>query len=114
MNEKDIIPQGANSLIKPYEAATKSAAGLAMENTSNTAAAPVRGTILASGSESKFKAGQEIFYRRYSADKCVILTPEGEKEYVLVDDVDILAIINTNNKRHAPRTSQKGKKSQEK
>lgn len=95
MNLNEITPVGSRVLIKPYEAATESKAGLAMENTSNTSAAPVRGTIVAVGDSSKFKKGQEIFYVRYSTYKCVIITPEGEKEFTLVEDEDVLAIIKT-------------------
>ena len=93
MKISDLQPVGARVLIKPYESATKSTAGLVMEHTSNVSAAPVRGTIVAVGDESKFKKGQEILYTRYSTYKCTIITPEGEKEFILVEDEDVLSLI---------------------
>ena len=91
--QEQVIPVGKRVLIKPYEAASKSASGLVMENNSNTSAAPVRGTIMAVGDESKFKVGMEILYTRYSTYKCVIITPEGEKEFIIVEDEDCLAVV---------------------
>ena len=58
--QEQVIPVGKRVLIKPYEASTKSKSGLVMENNSNTSAAPVRGTIIEAGDESKFKKGQEV------------------------------------------------------
>ena len=95
MDKNSIIPVGARVLIQPFESATKSTAGLVMEHSSNVSAAPVRGTIVAAGDDSKFKKGQEVLYTRYSTYKCVIITPEGEKEFTLLEDDDILAIIKT-------------------
>ena len=90
-----IKPVGKRVLIRPYQAAEKSKSGLVMENNSNTSNAPVRGTIIAVGDESKFNVGQEILYTRYSTYKCVIITPEGEKEFIIVEDEDCLAVVNT-------------------
>jgi co-chaperonin GroES (HSP10) len=95
MNISDIQPVGQNVLILPTESATKSTAGLVMEHSSNVSAAPVRGTIVAAGDESKFKKGQSIFYTRYSSFRLTIITPDGEKEFTMVSDDDILAIIKT-------------------
>jgi|ERR1035437_894788 co-chaperonin GroES (HSP10) len=95
MKIEDIQPVGARFLILPYESATKSTAGLVMEHSSNVSAAPVRGTIVAAGDESQFSKGQEVLYTRYSTYKCTIITPDGEKEFILVEDEDCLAIIKT-------------------
>jgi co-chaperonin GroES (HSP10) len=89
-----ITPVGARVLILPYESASKSAAGLVMENNSNTSNAPVRGTVIAAGDKSQFKKGQQLMFVRYSSYKCVIITPEGEKEYLLIEDEDVLALVN--------------------
>ena len=77
MDISEIQPVGPRVLIEPYKSAEKSAAGLVMENSSNTANAPVRGTIVAVGDKGKFKKGMDILYTRYSTYKCVIITPEG-------------------------------------
>jgi co-chaperonin GroES (HSP10) len=69
-----------------------------MESTSNVTTAPVRGTVISAGDDSKFKKGQDIFFRRFSTDILKIMTKDGEKEVILVEDVDILAIIKDNNK----------------
>ena len=93
MKLSDIQPVANNILILPTESATKSTAGLVMEHSSNVSAAPVRGTIVAAGDESKFKKGQEIFYTRYSSYRLTVITPDGEKEFTMVNDEDVLAII---------------------
>lgn len=95
MDINSIQPVGKIVLIEPYKSAEKSTAGLVMEHSSNVSAAPVRGTIVAAGDESKFKKGQEILYTRYSTYKCTIITPDGEKEFILVEDENVLAIIKT-------------------
>ena len=100
MNQNQIQPVGKIVLIEPYKSAEKSTAGLVMEHSSNVSAAPVRGTIVAAGDESKFKKGQDVLYTRYSTFRCVVITPDGEKEFTLIEDEDILAIIkNTDDKK---------------
>ena len=93
MELEQIKPVGEVCLLLPAEAATKSTAGLVMENSSNAAAAPVLGDIISAGDKSRFKKGQQVLYTRYSTFKCVIITPDGEKEFTLVNDEDILAIV---------------------
>ena len=95
MDLNDILPVGERVVIKAYESATQSAAGLAMENTANTSVAPVMGTVVTAGDGSRFKKGQELMFRRYSTDVLKVITPEGEKEVMLVDDEDVLAIVST-------------------
>jgi len=93
MDLNSITPVGPRVLIKPYEGAKVSSAGLIMENTSNATTAPVRGTVVSSGDESKFKKGQDLMFRRYSTDILKIMTKDGEKEVMLVEDIDILAVV---------------------
>ena len=107
--QEQIQPVGARCLILPYKAAEKSASGLVMENNSNTSGAPVRGTIMAVGDESKFKKGQDVMYTRYSSYRLVIITPEGEKDFILVDDEDCLAIVKS--KTNATRSKKESKAS---
>lgn len=93
MNIENIIPQGARIVIKAYEAATESKAGLFMENSSNTTAAPVRGTIAGVGKESRYKIGQDVLFVRYSVYRLSIVTAEGEKEIMIAEDSDVLAVV---------------------
>ncbi len=88
---KYIQPVGARSLIKAHEAATESANGLLRANSSNAAAAPVKGIVIAAGTQSAFKVDEVIFFRRYSVDELKIVTENGEEVVTLVDDEDVLA-----------------------
>ena len=88
---KIIKPLGRRCLIKPYQSAEKTTSGLILNNDSNVTAAPVRGTVIRVGDESRFKIGDEVFFRRYSVDSLKTMTPDGEIEVTLVDDDDCLA-----------------------
>lgn len=96
MNKENIFPIGDRYLIEVYKAANESASGLIMENSSNTSAAPVLGTILKSGDRATFSPGQQILFRRYSVDELKFITAEGEQVVVLVEGNDVVAIIGSN------------------
>jgi len=105
MNLESIKPVYPMVLLQPTESAKKSAAGLVMENTSNTDVAKVRGVILAVGEGSKFKKGQEVLWRRYSMDILKVITPKGEVGLYLLPEEDILATID-NKKSNANKTKE--------
>lgn len=88
-----IKPVGARCLVEVYKPAEKSASGILLDNSSNSSAAPVRGTVVDSGSDSKFKKGDVIFYRRYSVDELKVITEKGEEVIYFVDDQDILGYV---------------------
>lgn len=91
--KETITPVGARSLVRPHQAAHQTESGLIMDNTSNTAAAPIRGTIIAVGDTSTFKVGDLIMWRRYSVDDLKFITEKGEEVVSLVSDEDVLAKI---------------------
>lgn len=104
MKLEDINPWGNYSVIIPFESATESDSGLAIQNTSNATAAPCRGTVLKSGPESKTLSGMDILFIRYSAYTPKVMTSEGEKEIMIVQDDDILGDIKG---RKLPKKSKK-------
>ena len=90
-------PIGARVLIQPFQSADKTESGLIMENNSNTSAAPTRGIVIEAGDQSRFKKGDELFWRRYSVDELKTITPKGEIIVSVVDDEDVLLqVINEN------------------
>ena len=89
---KILQPVGPRCLIKPFQSAEKSSSGLILENNSNTATAPVRGTVIRAGETSAFKTGDELFFRRFSVDTLKTATPDGEVEVYIVDDEDVLML----------------------
>lgn len=95
---KQIIPIGARSLIKPFLAADKSSSGIILDNNSNTGGAAVKGTIIEIGDGSRFKVGDEIYFRRYSMDSLKTITADGEVEVNIVEDDDVLCLeVEVNN-----------------
>ena len=86
-----ILPIGNRCIIEKYKAAGETASGLIMDNSSNVSAAPIKGTILETGDEGKFKKGDVIFYRRYSVDDLKYIDENGEQEVTIVEFDDILA-----------------------
>jgi co-chaperonin GroES (HSP10) len=87
-------PIGQRCLIKPYKGAAETDSGLAMASESNINTASVRGIVITSGAESKYQAGQDIYYRRMSVDVLKTIDSGGkEVEVVLVDDEDVLMLV---------------------
>ena len=76
-------PTGLRYVIEPYEAATETQSGLIMDNTSNTSAAKIKGTILEVGDGDngrlcKYKKGDIVYFRRYSIDELKYINESGE------------------------------------
>jgi co-chaperonin GroES (HSP10) len=94
INVSNVQAIGERVLVDVYKAAEETSSGLVMDNSSNTSAAPVLGTVLNAGDKSQFKKGDVIFFRRYSTDELKFITEEGEQVLVVVEDVDILAKVN--------------------
>lgn len=82
---------GAKMIVEPYKVMETTSGVLRIDQGHST---PVRGTVLSSGSESKFKAGDEVFFRRYSVDELKLPAEDGsEKSMFVVEDGDVVAII---------------------
>lgn len=89
MSKEKIQPLGENVLIEPEKADTKTASGIVLPDSNNEK--PQEGLVVAIGDDKKIrvKAGQKIIYSKYSGNEIKL----GEKEYLLVKNEDILAII---------------------
>jgi len=85
----NIKPLGENVLIEPAKSDTKTASGIVLPDTSEEK--PQEGTIIAIGDDKKIRAkpGQKVIYSKYSGNEIKV----EEKEYLLVKNEDILAIV---------------------
>lgn len=86
-----IKPVGDHILVAAFSGDTETSSGLVISDTSSNTF-PVAGTILASGPQSKYSAGQKVMYRRYSLDELKITSGGVEQTVNLLEDSDILAI----------------------
>ena len=88
-NTPTIQPLGENVLIEPMKADAKTASGIVLPDTSEEK--PQEGMVIATGDDKKIKVkkGQKIIYSKYSGNEIKV----EEKEYLLVKNEDILAIV---------------------
>ncbi|MFA5871179.1 MAG: co-chaperone GroES [Parcubacteria group bacterium] len=84
-----IEPLGENVLIEPLKADAKTASGIVLPDTSEEK--PQEGLVIATGDDKKIKVkkGQKVIYSKYSGSEVKV----GEKEYLIVKNEDILAIL---------------------
>ena len=89
MSKPNIQPLGENVLIEPAKTDTKTASGIVLPDTSGEK--PQEGTVIDTGDDKKIKVkkGQKVIYSKYSGNEIKV----GEKEYLLVKNEDILAIV---------------------
>jgi chaperonin GroES len=89
MPKTNIHPLGENVLVEPAKTDTKTASGIVLPDTNGEK--PQEGTVIAIGDDKKIKVkkGQKVIYSKYSGNEIKI----GEKEYLLVKNEDILAIV---------------------
>jgi len=89
MSKPNIQPLGENVLIEPAKTDAKTASGIVLPDTSGEK--PQEGTIVAIGDDKKIKVkkGQKVIYSKYSGNDIKV----DDKEYLLVKNEDILAIV---------------------
>lgn len=88
-NTPSIQPLGENVLVEPIKADAKTASGIVLPDTSEEK--PQEGMVIAIGDDKKIKVknGQKVIYSKYSGNEIKV----GDKEYLLVKNEDILAIV---------------------
>ena len=88
-NTPTIQPLGENVLVEPLKADAQTASGIVLPDTSEEK--PQEGIVIATGDDKKIKVknGQKVIYSKYSGNDIKV----GEKEYLLVKNEDILAIV---------------------
>lgn len=89
MSKPNIQPLGENVLIEPVKNDAKTASGIVLPDTSEEK--PQEGRVIAVGDDKKIKVktGQKVIYSKYSGNEIKM----GNKEYLLVKNEDILAIV---------------------
>lgn len=85
----NIEPLGENVLIEPAKSDAKTASGIVLPDTSEEK--PQEGLVIATGTDKKIKVkvGQKVIYSKYSGNEIKV----GDKEYLLVKNEDILAVV---------------------
>jgi len=89
MSKPNIQPLGENVLIEPAKQDAKTASGIVLPDTSGEK--PQEGMVIAIGEDKKIKVkkGQKVIYSKYSGNEIKV----GDKEYLLVKNEDILAVV---------------------
>ena len=90
LDVRDIVPLKNGVIIKEMERETVTESGLELTEAQH-AGTPVVGEVVAVGSESQFKIGDIVFFRRYSVDELSFLV-DGKKQTVnFLTDNEIVA-----------------------
>lgn len=87
-----IAPQGKRCLVEGYKNATKTESGLELAERESDAT-PVMGVIIRTGTESTYKEGQHVLFRRYGIDELEFNVGADKVTVSLIEDEEILAII---------------------
>jgi chaperonin GroES len=89
MPKPNIQPLGENVLIEPAKSDTKTASGIVLPDADGEKSQ--EGLVIAIGEDKKIKvkAGQKVIYSKYSGNEIKVK----EKEYLLVKNEDLLAIV---------------------
>lgn len=82
---------GPRCLVELYSPPGETTSGIIIPE-KETPGTAVLGTVILAGSESRFKPGQILFWRRYSIDTLPFSTETGEKEYSLVEDEEVVMV----------------------
>lgn len=91
MDVNKIQPINNSVIIKPYEGITKTESGFEVSR-NNDNKVPMIGTVVKASSDSKWKKGEILIFRRFSADE--IKSPgqnDEEEKFYLLKDEDALA-----------------------
>jgi chaperonin GroES len=81
-----IKPLFNNVVVKPAEKEVKTAAGIYIAE--SAAERPQLGEIIAIGDVKNMKVGDKVYYKRWGGNEI----KEGNEEYLIIEDKDILAI----------------------
>jgi co-chaperonin GroES (HSP10) len=90
IDKTKIKPEGARVLIQPFvEEETEN--GMVITNT-QSGGAPIMGEITRVGDKSKYKAGQIVFFAKYSADTLESDSVDGKLKFYITADEEVLAV----------------------
>lgn len=89
----NILPVGVRYLVEAYKQASKTTAGFEVVQGDGFATSVCGYVIRAGDSSCKWKEGDLLFWRRYSLDTLRVTAEDGEHEYSLIDESEIIAQI---------------------
>lgn len=92
-SNENIYPIGARLLVEKFRQAKETTEGLEMSEGDGYSTS-VLGTVIRCGDKCvSFGVGDVLMWRRYSVDDLKVYTGEGEKEYSLIDESEVIAKV---------------------
>jgi len=91
-NNDNIFPVGKRLLVETFKQAEESSEGLEL-GVGDGYATSVLGTVVRAGDGCMFTVGDILMWRRYSVDNLKVYTKDGEKEYSLIEENEVIAQV---------------------
>jgi co-chaperonin GroES (HSP10) len=79
-------------LIEVPDQGSETSSGLLLSEASDNKM-PVVGTVLKVGNKAEYEVGDEIIFRKFSADEIKVTTAESEKSFWLLSSDEVIAIV---------------------
>ena len=89
---ENVVPKKNMLLLEPYKQADETEGGLVISQ-GDGFASPIMGTVLRVGSKATYKVGTVVMFRKYSVDALKLNTSEGQKEFYLLEDEEVIATV---------------------
>lgn len=90
--DKNILPIGRRLLVQSIKQAEKTSSGLELSAGDGNATA-VYGKVIRAGEGCNFKEGDLLMWRRYSLDVLTVTAEDGEHEYNLIEESEVIAFV---------------------
>lgn len=91
MDFTKIVPLIKRVIITPYEGADTPTVGYELSKADSNPV-PVIGTITKVSTDSAFKVGEIVLFRKFGSDALKFQTKKGEEKVYLVEDSEILGV----------------------
>lgn len=91
-DNNNIFPVGKRLLLEAYKQANETSAGLVVSEGDGNATS-VMGTVIRAGVGCAFQPGDTLLWRRYSVDTLKVYTEEGEREFYLIEESEVIAHV---------------------
>lgn len=90
---ENIVPVGKRYLVDAFKQAEETTAGLVISQGDGNATS-VFGTVIRVGDiDCRWPVGAKLLWRRYSLDNLKLAAADGEHEYALIDESEIIAEV---------------------
>lgn len=92
ISKNTIVPVKDYLLIEVPDQGSETSSGLLLAEASDNKM-PVVGTVLKVGDKAEYKVGDEVIFRKFSADEIKVTTAESEKSFWLLQDSEVIALV---------------------